>query len=249
MNCDFVTKVIILHLYIYINNTNISSYKIMKKLLFTLVLSVASMVCLQSCTTTYATAYEPYDEEYVISDNADVNIIITYGTPYYYEGQLWYYLYNGLYYYPFHYNGYWYFRPYATLYSWDWYYYHYHHFTPHYRDYRFRPHHHDWNKPHHNGRPGGPGRVHPDHPRGHQPNVGHGGRRPNSGGIVRPNGNGNHPRPNGNGGINNGRPRPSHTPSTVRPSSRPSSGSMGRPGEGHRPSGGGMSRPSSGRRH
>ena len=101
----------------------------MKKLLFTLILSVV-MISIQSCTTTYAAVYDQYDEEYVISDNADVNIIITYGTPYYYEGKLWYYLYNGLYYYPFHYNGYWYFRPYGTLYSWDWYHYNYHHFTP-----------------------------------------------------------------------------------------------------------------------
>ena len=68
----------------------------MKKLLFTLILSVV-MISIQSCTTTYAAVYDQYDEEYVISDNADVNIIITYGTPYYYEGKLWYYLYNGLY--------------------------------------------------------------------------------------------------------------------------------------------------------
>lgn len=221
----------------------------MKKLLFALILSVAAMISLQSCTTTYAAAYEPYDEEYVISDNADVNIIITYGTPYYYEGQLWYYLYNGLYYYPFYYNGYWYFRPYATLYSWDWYYYHYHHFTPHYHDYRFRPHHHDWNRPHH--RPhGGPGGVHPGHPGEHKPGIGQGGHRPNHDNVRsdenRP-GNGNR---SGHGTINNGRPRPSHNTSIVRPSSRPNGGSMGRPSGSHRPSGGGgMSRPSSGRRH
>ena len=206
----------------------------MKKLLFALIISVASMISLQSCSATYAAAYDQYDEEYDISDNADVNIIITYGTPYYYRGQLWYYLYNGLYYYPFSYNGYWYFRPYTTLYSWDWYYYNYHHFRPYYRDYRFRPRHHNWNRPHHNDRPGGPGRFYPTHPRSHNQGVDNVGRRPNS-----------------NGRINSGRPRSNNTPSIMRPSStsRQSGGSMGRPNVSRRPSvGGGMSRPSVGRR-
>ena len=207
----------------------------MKKLLFALILSVAAMISLQSCSTTYAAAYDQYDEECDISDNADVNIIITYGTPYYYRGQLWYYLYNGLYYYPFSYNGYWYFRPYTTLYSWDWYYYNYRHFRPYYRDYKFRPRHHDWNRPHHDGRrPGGPGKFYPTNPRSHNQGVNNGGRRPNS-----------------NGRINGGRHRSNNTPSTMRPSSmpRPSSGSMGRPSVSRRPSvGGGMSRPSVGRR-
>ena len=220
----------------------------MKKLLFTLILSVM-MISIQSCTTTYAAVYDQYDEEYVVSDNADVNIIITYGTPYYYEGKLWYYLYNGLYYYPFHYNGYWYFRPYGTLYSWDWYHYNYHHFTPNYHDYRFRPHHKDWNRPHHKDwyrlhhdgrRPGGHCRVHPDRPKGHQPNVGHGSHKPNNGG-VRPNGNNHRHNQNGRPRINSGRP-----------SSRPSNGGRGstiKPSRSHRPSSGSeMSRPSSGRR-
>lgn len=210
----------------------------MKKLLFTLILSVV-MISIQSCTTTYAAVYDQYDEEYVISDNADVNIIITYGTPYYYEGKLWYYLYNGLYYYPFHYNGYWYFRPYGTLYSWDWYHYNYHHFTPYYRDYRFRPHHKDWNRPHHYGRrPGGHGKVHSDRPKGHQPNVGHGSHKPYNDRGVRPNGNNHRHNQNGKARMNGGRP-----------SSRPSNGSTIKPSRSHRPSGGsGMSRPSSGRR-
>ena len=210
----------------------------MKKLLFTLILSVV-MISIQSCTTTYAAVYEPYDEEYVISDNADVNIIITYGTPYYYEGKLWYYLYNGLYYYPFHYNGYWYFRPYGTLYSWDWYHYNYRHFTPNYRDYRFRPHHKDWNRHHHDGRrPGGHGKVHSDRPKGHQPNVGHGSHKPNNDAGVRPNGNNHRHNQNGNVRMNSGRP-----------SSRPSNGSTIKPSRSHRPSGSSVwSRPSSGRR-
>ena len=222
----------------------------MKKLLFTLILSVV-MISIQSCTTTYAAGYDQYDEEYVISDNADVNIIITYGTPYYYEGKLWYYLYNGLYYYPFHYNGYWYFRPYGTLYSWDWYHYHYHHFTPNYHDYRFRPHHNYWNRPHHNDwnrpyhdgrRPEGHGKVHQDRPKGHQPNVGHSSHKPNNdGGAVRHNGNNYRHNQNDKPRMNNGRPI-----------SRPINGGRGstiKPSRSHRQSSGsGMSRPSSGRR-
>ena len=229
----------------------------MKKLLFTLILSVV-MISIQSCTTTYAAVYDQYDEEYVISDNADVNIIITYGTPYYYEGKLWYYLYNGLYYYPFHHNGYWYFRPYGTLYSWDWYHYHYCHFTPNYRDYRFRPHHKDWNRPHHKDwnrphhkdwnrphhdgrRPGGHGKVHQDRPKGHHPNIGHSSHKLNNGGgDIRHNGNNHRHNQNGKAIMNNGRP-----------SSRPNNGrgSTIKPSRSHRPSSGsGMSRPSSGRR-
>ena len=195
----------------------------MKKLLFTLILSVV-MISIQSCTTTCAAVYDQYDEEYVISDNADVNIIITCGTPYYYEGKLWYYLYNGLYYYPFHYNGYWYFRPYATLYSWDQYHYNYRHFTPNYRDYRFRPHHKDWNRPHHDGRrPGGHGKVHSDHPKGHQPNVRHRSHKPNNDAGVRPNGNNHRHNQNGNVRMNSGRP---NNGLTIKPSRshRPSSG-------------------------
>ena len=218
----------------------------MKKILFTLILSVV-MISIQSCTTTYAAGYDQYDEEYVISDNADVNIIITYGTPYYYEGKLWYYLYNGLYYYPFHYNGYWYFRPYGTLYSWNWYHYHYRHFTPNYHDYRFRPHHNDWNRPYHDGRrPEGHGKAHPDRPKDHQPNVGHTSHKPNNGGgAVRHNGNNHRHNQKDKARMNNR--RPSSRPSNI--GSGNNRGSMIKPSRSHRPSSsGGTSRQSSGRR-
>ena len=94
----------------------------MKKILCGII-ALMFLFTMNSCSSIYAeAAYE--DGIYYETDN--VSVVITYGTPYYYNGSLWYYLYNGLYYYPFYYDGYWYLRPYRTLYSWDWYYNYYH---------------------------------------------------------------------------------------------------------------------------
>lgn len=118
-----------------------------------LLLAVLLIFSLGSCGEyTYVESDPIYDTEYVqtYATDGDINIIITNGTPYYYNGQLWYYYYRNLYYYPFWYDGYWYLRPYTTLYSWNWYRYHYRHFRPNrYDQYRFRPGHHGFYNPNH----------------------------------------------------------------------------------------------------
>lgn len=75
------------------------------------------MMCIltQSCMSTYASSQDDiYYETSVSSDYYvnDITVVIRYGTPYYYDGYLSYYYYNGWYYYPYYYNDYWYFRPY-----------------------------------------------------------------------------------------------------------------------------------------
>jgi hypothetical protein len=88
----------------------------MKKTIFTFIFAIMVLFALNSCGVyTYATTQDDlYTEAYadVVRSDVDVNLVINYGTPYYYDGALLYYLYNGLYYYPFYYDNYWYMRAY-----------------------------------------------------------------------------------------------------------------------------------------
>ena len=79
--------------------------------LSTLFICVITLGIFTSCETTYAatTSYE-YDDMYYDPDYTSINIILEYGTPYYLNGVLQYYIYRDLYYYPFYYNNYMYFR-------------------------------------------------------------------------------------------------------------------------------------------
>jgi hypothetical protein len=241
----------------------------MKKIL-TIIFGLMMMLSFSSCEVyTHATTQDDIyveAEADVVRSNVDFNVVIRYGTPYYYEGSLLYYLYNGLYYYPFYYDNYWYVRAYRHPFA---HIYHRPHFRPHRYDYRFRPNHHPGfgnnghiNRPHH---PGGPHRpdVRPGGNRPHRPDVRPGDNKPH-----RPNG--DHGRPgerpgmnpnNGNGHHSNGghvgdRPR---TPRSQQPHmnngqrpSRPSSGNRGgsfgnRPSQSH--SSGHVSSPSRGGGH
>lgn len=80
------------------------------------IIYLISLLCLSltfySCDTAYAgVSSNPqcYDQE-VFDNRINYNIVIRYGTPYYYDGYLRYYFYEGIYYYPVYYNNYWYFR-------------------------------------------------------------------------------------------------------------------------------------------
>lgn len=163
----------------------------------------ACALSLSSCSAVYAGGEYGY-EQYEYAGNNSVSIVIQYGTPYYYQGHLWYYYYNGLYYYPFYYDGYWYLRPFNRLYSWDWY--RGYIFRPSWRDhpYRFRPGHHGFDRSSgtHHGRPHEgyrPPRPRPDYNRP-------GGHRPGSNGSMRPH------RPNPNTGNHGTRPTPPSRP-------------------------------------
>ena len=77
---------------------------------------------LSSCITT---AQAQIDDVY--DDNVDINLVITYGTPYYnVEGLLLYYIYDNLYYYPYYYHNRYYLHRYSRP------------IPPHWRN-RYRP--------------------------------------------------------------------------------------------------------------
>ena len=134
----------------------------MKKIILTLVFGIIALMSMISC----------YTADAVVCDDTTVDVVIRYGTPYYYNGALVYYVYDNYYYYP-HYNG------------TKWYY---------YRDRRpIRPHHSGWvnpgtqrpHKPHGNPPHDRPGTVKPNggNHGGHNGHVGRpGGNRPSGGG-------------------------------------------------------------------
>lgn len=203
----------------------------MKKL-FMFIIGLMMVFSFSSCVGyTYATTQDDIyveAETDMVRSNVDFNIVIRYGTPYYYEGSLLYYLYEGLYYYPFYYDNYWYVRAYRRPFA------HLHHrpyFRPHRYDYRFRPDHHPGfgKNGHINGRPHRPD-VRPGNRPNHRPDVRPGnrpGNRPNSGMSPRPNRRPDNmtPRTRPDRGIR-------HTPSVGRPST-PSRGGGGHFGGGH----------------
>ena len=216
----------------------------MKKFIYIL-MCVVSIIFTSCVGYTYATTQDDIyveTEADVVHSHVDFNIVIRYGTPYYYEGSLLYYLYEGLYYYPFYYDNYWYVRAYRRPFA------HLHHrpyFRPHRYDYRFRPNHHPGfgHNGHINGRPHYPG-VRPGNRPTNRPDV-RPGNRPGNHHDVRP---GNRPvnrpmnRPDvrpgnrpGNSGYHQNT-RPHNTGGAVRPQGRPGGSSpshMPHAGAGH----------------
>ena len=174
----------------------------MKKF-YILLIGLMMMFSLNSCETyTYATTQDDIyveTEVDVVRSNVSFDVIIQYGTPFYRDGVLLYYLYRDIYYYPFYYNNYWYVRAYRRPFT------HFDtrpYFRPHKYDYRFSPgHYRGFDRPNrhtpnyrHNPNMRRPD-VHPIQPR---PDVGN--RRPEQ------------PKINGN--------RPQRPPQT-RPNTRP----------------------------
>ena len=137
----------------------------MKKFILSIIFGIGVMFSFNSCVTS-AYACE--------TDDIDVNVVIRYGTPYYYEGSLLYYVYDGWYYYPYVVNNRYYYHRYSKPLP-----YHMHHFSNrpvrHHMSstYRIQTHH---RKPYNGGRIG-------------------------SGHFSRPNGGAMHHR--FNGGMNN----------------------------------------------
>ena len=112
----------------------------MRRKFLTLLIGLMMLLSLNSCDVyTYATTQDDIYVEAqadVVRSNVDFNIVIQYGTPYYYNGSILYYIYKDLYYYPFYYNNYWYVRAYRRPFN--------HlkyrpYFRPHRYDYRFDP--------------------------------------------------------------------------------------------------------------
>lgn len=196
--------------------------KYILNILSTICISLMTLGSLSSCETTYASTIT-YDDMYYENDYASIDIILTYGTPYYLDGVLQYYIYRNLYYYPFYYNDIMYFRSFYRPLPPR------HHYVfgrPHRGDVGFG--HHRGHRPPHNGNHGRPGHGN------HQP--GHG----NHGGQHQP-GHGNHgqhqpghqPNPQNNRhGFGSSNPRPT-TPARPhieqRTTPRSTSPSMSRP--------------------
>lgn len=194
----------------------------MKRKLLTFLVCLMMIFSLNSCVVSgYATTQDDIYTETevdVVRSNVSFDVIIQYGTPYYRDEVLLYYLYRDIYYYPFYYNNYWYVRAYRRPFT------HFDHrpyFRPHRYDYRFspgayrgfyRP-----NNPNTYYRPATPNRGHNDRyhrPRGSRPDVMPNPSRPNNGRVTpqsRPNrpvitpNRGGGSRPNGNfGGSRSG---------------------------------------------
>ena len=69
----------------------------MKKFILSIIFGIGILFSMSSCAvSTYA-----QDEIYYDVDD-DISIVIRYGTPYYFEGSILYYSYNGWYYYPYY---------------------------------------------------------------------------------------------------------------------------------------------------
>ena len=78
----------------------------LKRFILTIVLGLATLFSLNSCVTS------AYAEDVIITGD-DISVVVRMGTPYYFEGALLYYLYNGRYYYPHYNNGRWYYYRYS----------------------------------------------------------------------------------------------------------------------------------------
>ena len=112
----------------------------MKRKLFICLIALLMMFSINSCETyTYVTTQDDIyveTEVDVVRSDVSFDIIIRYGTPYYMDGVLLYYLYRDIYYYPFYYNNYWYVRAYRRPFT------HFDtkpYFRPHKYDHKFRP--------------------------------------------------------------------------------------------------------------
>ena len=71
----------------------------MKKFILSLIFGACALFSMSSCVTS------AYGQDVIISEtdgDIDIDVVIRYGTPYYFEGSLLYYIYNGWYYYPYY---------------------------------------------------------------------------------------------------------------------------------------------------
>lgn len=198
----------------------------MKKI-YSILIGLMMCFTLSSCAfETYATTQDDIyvqTEVDVVRSTVDYQIVIKYGTPYYYNGSILYYIYDNLYYYPYYYDNYWYFRCYRRPFPYT-----------NYRPY-FRPHRYDYRFYEGYRHPRGWYRYEPStRPHNYRPNN-RDYHRPGGSNIDRP------ARPN----IGDRPSRGSFQP-RVNPGNSNRSGNFGRPSTPSR--GGSVSRPSGGSR-
>ena len=193
----------------------------MSKFLIGIVFAIGCM-SLVSCVTTVSAQDDMYGstETVVVDDNTQIEVVITYGTPYIIDGLVQYYIYNNLYYYPYYYRNHFYWRMYRSpLLTYPrywrpmprayWYrggkFYHPRNFDRRHYDNVIRHNHH---RPHYDNRNGRGGQNHRFDRNRHIPNNGKI--------IPRPNNNNNRVVPRQQGNRNFGQDRfPSSTRQTV----------------------------------
>lgn len=88
----------------------------MKKLILSIIMALFMTMSFSSCTVqSYATTQDDIYAEAradIVSPTVEFAVILQHGKPYYHNGSLLYYLYDGLYYYPYWYGNQWYVRCY-----------------------------------------------------------------------------------------------------------------------------------------
>ena len=242
----------------------------MKKL-FVYIMMVMLSFSVMSCVTESYAQVQSTDEMYDYTENAvsdaQLQLVITYGTPYIIDDIIYYYLYNGRYYYPYYYNSYFYLRVYThPLRHYPRYWRpvpraHWYHNGAFHRPYRYNGRH-DFGRgghkprPHNVGRPGGH-RPSSTRVTGNRPGMD---RRPVGGSVTQKPSTNINQRPNFGGARPNTSVAPRHTapssgrntqvfrggstPSVRQSSPAPRGGGFG----GARPSGGGSRGSFGGRR-
>lgn len=87
----------------------------MRKFLIGIVFAIGCM-SLVSCVTSVSAQDDMYGstEAVIVDDNTQIEVVITYGTPYIIDGLVQYYIYNNLYYYPYYYRNHFYWRMYRS---------------------------------------------------------------------------------------------------------------------------------------
>ena len=141
----------------------------MKKL-FVFLVGLVAVFTLTSCVST---AYAQSDDVYT-SENVNVKMVITYGTPFIVDDMIMYYVYNGCYYYPYWTNGMYCLHVYRYPITMDYYrryyrpvprdFYRHHRYNPTPRRHRLDGHYYQHNdRTHHSDRPHTIGRPNHNH--------------------------------------------------------------------------------------
>ena len=77
------------------------------------ILSILICIGVSSCST--STYVQPYVDDVAIPTEITYTTVVTYGIPYYFNGIISYYVYNGIYYYPYIWHNHWYVHPYTHV--------------------------------------------------------------------------------------------------------------------------------------
>lgn len=78
----------------------------MKNKILHIIFGLVTVLCLSSCMT------DAFGQEVILSSE-DGSVIVSFGTPYYIDGSIYYYFYNNRYYYPYYIDGRVYYHSYA----------------------------------------------------------------------------------------------------------------------------------------